>query len=324
MNNIKKLLVIAIVLSMAMVATCAFTACQDSSKGTIGIIQFGTHESLNDCYNGIILGLKEELGDDFNNYKIELQNSNFDPSASGAQANEFVGKNVSLIGAIATPSAMAAASAAQDAQIPVVYCAVSDPKSAGLTTMENVTGTSDLLDYASQLALFKAFIPTVDKIGVLYTTTEANSAAQLAELERHASELGIEIVSKSITNANEIPSATDVLLTEEGLDCITNLTDNTVVGALDVILEKTNALNIPVFGSEIDQVKAGCLASASVDYVALGKTTGIMMAKILKGEITATNDEAKQIEESFNCYNSSVASTLGFTVPSIAGRDIAE
>ena len=62
MKNIKKLLVIAIVLSMAMVATCAFTACQDSSKGTIGIIQFGTHESLNDCYNGIILGLKEELG----------------------------------------------------------------------------------------------------------------------------------------------------------------------------------------------------------------------------------------------------------------------
>lgn len=77
-------------------------------KKKIGIIQFGEHDSLNDCYNGIIEGLKEGLGSDFSNYKIELQNSNFDARTSAAQANTFVSKNVKIIGAIATPSAMAA------------------------------------------------------------------------------------------------------------------------------------------------------------------------------------------------------------------------
>lgn len=291
------------------------TGCSFNKK-TIGIIQFGSHESLNDCYNGMIDGLKEELKDEFDNYVIDRQISNFDASTSAAQASSFVSKNVNAIGAIATPSAMAAASAAKGA-IPVVYCAVSDPVAAGLTTMKNVTGSSDLLDFDFQFDLIKSFIPTVSKIGVLYTLSEANSISQIEVLESKANALNIEIVKQAITNANEIPTATDTLLSKN-IDCITNLTDNTVVGALDIILTKTNANNIPVFGSEIDQVKSGCIASASLDYVYLGKQTGIIMAKVLKGELQASNDNAIKIDSSFNCYSAKVASQLGITLPDVS------
>ena len=292
----------------------SFASCNNNKK-TIGIIQFGTHESLNDCYNGMVNGLKEELKDQFDNYVIERQNSNFDAATSAAQANTFVSKNVSIIGAIATPTAMAAASAAKG-NIPVVYCAVSDPVSAGLTTLDNVTGSSDLLDFDGQLALIKSFIPNVSKIGVLYTLGEANSISQIETLDNKAEALNIEIVRQAITNASEIPTATDTLL-NKNIDCITNLTDNTVVGALSIILEKTNAKMIPVFGSEIDQVKSGCLASASLDYVALGEKTGAIMAKVLKGEAKASNDIAIKIEDSFNCYSAKVAEQLGITLPDV-------
>jgi len=302
-------------MSAALLAgSLSFTAC-NSNKKTIGIIQFGTHESLNDCYNGMVDGLKEELKDEFDNYVIDRQNSNFDASSSAAQANTFVSKRVSIIGAIATPSAMAAASAAKGT-IPVVYCAVSDPTSAGLTTMDNVTGSSDLLDFDGQLSLIKTFIPTVSKIGVLYTLSEANSLSQIETLRTKAQALNIEIVTQAITNASEIPTATDTLL-NKNVDCLTNLTDNTVVGALDIILAKTNAKKIPVFGSEIDQVKSGCLASASLDYVALGQKTGAIMAKILKGDAKASNDIAIKIEDSFNCYSEKVANDLGITLPDV-------
>ena len=129
-----------------------------------------------------------------------------------------------------------------------------------------------------------------------------------------AEALNIEIVTQAITNASEIPTATDTLLSKN-VDCLTNLTDNTVVGALDIILAKTNAKKIPVFGSEIDQVKGGCLASASLDYVALGEKTGAIMAKILKGDAKASNDIAIKIEDSFNCYSEKVANDLGITLP---------
>ena len=300
-------------MSLALLAgSLSFTAC-NSNKKTIGIIQFGTHESLNDCYNGMVEGLKEELKEEFDNYVIDRQNSNFDAASSAAQANTFVSKRVDIIGAIATPSAMAAASAAKGT-IPVVYCAVSDPTSAGLTTMDNVTGSSDLLDFDGQLSLIKTFIPTVAKIGVLYTLSEANSLSQIETLRTKAQALNIEIVTQAITNASEIPTATDTLLSKN-VDCLTNLTDNTVVGALDIILAKTNAKKIPVFGSEIDQVKSGCLASASLDYVALGQKTGAIMAKILKGDAKASNDIAIKIEDNFNCYSEKVANDLGITLP---------
>lgn len=302
-----------IFMSVALLASSlSFTAC-NSNKQRIGIIQFGTHESLNDCYNGMVKGLKEELKDQFDDYVIDRQNSNFDAASSAAQANTFVSKRVSIIGAIATPSAMAAASAAKGT-IPVVYCAVSDPASAGLTTMENVTGSSDLLDFDGQLSLIKTFIPAVAKIGVLYTLSETNSLSQIETLRTKAEALNIEIVTQAITNASEIPTATDTLL-NKNVDCLTNLTDNTVVGALDIILAKTNAKKIPVFGSEIDQVKGGCLASASLDYVALGEKTGAIMAKILKGDAKASNDIAIKIEDSFNCYSEKVANDLGITLP---------
>ena len=302
-------------MSAALLAgSLSFTAC-NSNKKTIGIIQFGTHESLNDCYNGMIKGLEDELKEEFNNYVIDRQNSNFDPAVSAAQASSFVSKRTSIIGAIATPSAMAAASAAKGS-IPVVYCAVSDPKSAGLTEMKNVTGSSDLLDFDSQLALIKSFIPDVDKIGVMYTLGEANSLSQIETLDEKAKALNIEIVRQAITNASEIPTATDTLL-NKNVDCLTNLTDNTVVGALEIILAKTNAKKIPVFGSEIDQVKNGCLASASLDYVTLGERTGAIMAKILKGEATASNDIAIKIEDSFNCYSAKVPTQLCITLPEV-------
>ncbi len=315
----KKLLK-TILASIALTASAlSFSAC-NSNKKTIGIIQFGTHESLNDCYNGMIKGLKEELKETFDDYFIDRQNSNFDAASSAAQANTFVSKKASIIGAIATPSAMAAASAAKGT-IPVIYCAVSDPKAAGLTEMNNVTGSSDLLDFDSQLSLIKSFIPIVGKIGVLYTLGEANSISQIETLDSKAKALNIEIVRQSITNASEIPTATDTLL-NKGVDCLTNLTDNTVVGALDVILSKTNAKKIPVFGSEIDQVKGGCLASASLDYVVLGEKTGTIMAKVLKGEAKASNDIAIKINDSFNCYSDKVAKQLDIKVPEIEMRNV--
>lgn len=306
----KKLFMTAALLA----GTLSFTGCNSKEK-IIGIIQFGTHESLHDCYMGMITGLANVLGEDFNSYNISHQNSNFDASSSAAQANTFVSKHASIIGAIATPSAMAAASAAKGT-IPVVYCAVSDPESAGLTTMDNVTGSSDLLDFDSQLDLIKTFVPNVSKIGVLYTLSEANSLSQIETLKTKAQALNIDIVTQAITNASEIPTATDTLL-NKNVDCLTNLTDNTVVGALDIILAKTNAKKIPVFGSEIDQVKAGCLASASLDYVTLGQRTGEIMGKILKGEAKASNDIAIKIEDSFNCYSLKVATDLGINLPDV-------
>ena len=51
--------------------------------------------------------------------------------------------------------------------------------------------------------------------------------------------------------------------------------------------------------------------------MALGEQTGRIMAKILKGEIKASNDYAISVEDSFNCYSEKVAKLLGITLPDL-------
>ena len=94
-----------------------------------------------------------------------------------------------------------------------------------------------------------------------------------------------------------------------------NLLDNTIVGKLESnILPLTNAKKIPVFGSEIEQVKVGCAASASIDYVTVGKSAGTAAAAILGGKSVADIPVAT-ITDPANYYNSEVCRTLGLTVP---------
>ena len=85
---------ISLLLAAALVLTFvfAFSACAGTDKKpVIGIIQFGSHGSLNNCYDGIMEGLKAN-GIDPEKYTIEHVDSNFDASVSQSQAKTFVNK----------------------------------------------------------------------------------------------------------------------------------------------------------------------------------------------------------------------------------------
>lgn len=288
------------------------------SDYTIGISQFAEHGSLDNCREGFLEGLKSAGIEEGVNLTVEYQNSQADTGTASTIADNFVSKNVDLICAIATPSAQAAYNSAMDSEIPVVYTAVTDPVAAKLakddgTAVGNVTGTSDELPIKAQLEMIREMMPDAKKIGILYTTSEANSVSALAKYDDLAGDYGFEIVEKGISQTADISLAADELLGE--VDCLTNLTDNTVVASLATILDKANAKKIPVFGSEIEQVKIGCLAAEGLDYVALGKQTGKMAAKILKGEKKASDMQFETITEPGFYVNNEVAKNLGITVP---------
>ena len=146
---------------------------------------------------------------------------------------------------------------------------------------------SDDDDGRAQLETIRAMLPDAKKIGILYTTSEVNSLSTIETYKSLAPDYGFEIVESGISTAADIPLALDALLGK--VDCLTNLTDNTVVSALALVLDKANAAGKPVFGSEIEQVKLGCVAAEGLDYVALGRQTGLMAAKVLKGEVKASD-----------------------------------
>lgn len=315
--------VIAGFLALTMV-TMGMTGCGSSTESsekesyTIGISQFAEHGSLDNCREGFLEGLEEEGITEGENLNIEYKNAAADMGTTGQISDSFVSDKVDMICAIATPSAQSAYNAAMDAEIPVIYTAVTDPVEAELasedgTAVGEVTGTSDKLPVEEQLKMIRAMLPEAKKLGIMYTTSEANSVSAIEEYKSLVSDYGFELVEKGITVTADVALAADDLLSK--VDCITNLTDNTVVASLPTILDKANEKKIPVFGSEIEQVKIGCLAAEGIDYIALGKQTGKMAAQVLKGEKKASELNFETITEPGFYVNYKVAENLGITVP---------
>lgn len=284
----------------------------------IGIAQFAEHGSLDNCREGFLAGLKEAGIVEGKNLKVNYQNAQADMGIANQIAQAMSSDKVDLICAIATPMAQAAYNAAQPVNIPVIFTAVTDPVAAALakedkTPVGSITGTSDKLPIEAQLKMIRELMPQAKKIGILYSTSEVNSETCVAEYKELAGKYGFEIVASGINTSADIPLAADSLVSR--VDCLTNLTDNTVVSSLAIVLDKANAKKIPVFGSEIEQVKLGCAAAEGLEYFELGKQTGKMAAQVLKGEKKIEEMNFAVIEKSSLFINSDVLQKLGIAVP---------
>ncbi|HKM33976.1 MAG TPA: ABC transporter substrate-binding protein [Lachnospiraceae bacterium] len=308
--NGKRMLVFITVACMALgMAGCGSKGNQITK---IGISQYGEHTSLDNCREGFLAGLRQAGLVEGTDFEVDYQNAGFDDSIATQIGQSFSANHVDLMVAIATPSATACYAAAEDKDIPVIFTAITDPVIAGLTG-GNVTGTSDKLPVEAQLDLIRKMQPDAVTIGIIYTTSEQNSVSAVEEYNAKAGDYGFTINAIGVTAQAEVTQATDKLI-HDGVDCISNLTDNNVVGVLASILEKTNEAGIPIYGSEIEQVKLGCVAAAGIDYYKLGIQTGVMAAKVMKGEAKCDDIPYETISQYGIYINSQALSDMNLTV----------
>ena len=305
--------IVSIIIAVALILTAAVSFAETYR---IGIGQFAQHGSLDNCYQGFIEGLAQAGIVEGENLKVDLQNAQADMGIAQQIAAQFAASRVDMVVGIATPMAQACYNAASGS-IPTIFTAVTDPIAAGFADASGaasgeVTGTSDALPIKAQLETIRAMLPDAKKIGILYTTSEVNSISAIEIYKSLAPEYGFEIVESGVSTIADIPLALDALLSK--VDCLSNLTDNTVVSALALMLDKANAAGKPVFGSEIEQVKLGCVAAEGLDYIALGRQTGLMAAKVLKGEAKASEIPYEIITEPGLYVNSAALEKFGIVL----------
>ncbi len=200
-------------------------------------------------------------------------------------ARKFAGDAPDVIVAIATPSAQAAVAATKT--IPVVFSAVTDPVSAKLVSNwekpgANVTGTSDMAPVDKHLAVIKRLVPGLKRLGFLYNPGEVNSVSSLEAMRKAASAVGVEVLEGAAPKSSEVLAAARSLIGKA--DAFYVPTDNTVVSAFEAVVKVGIDAKVPVFAGDTDSVERGAVAALGFNYYGVGRQTGEMVARILKGE----------------------------------------
>lgn len=260
------------------------TNAENKDVKKIGIVQIVEHPSLDTIRYSIIDELEKQGFKDGENIKIDYQNAQGDQSNLNSICKKFVGDEVDLIVAIATPSAQAAAAATKD--IPIIFSAVTDPLAAKLVAdlnkpEANVTGTSDAVPINKVLELCKELTPDIKSIGFLYTSSEVNSKSAIDEAKALAGDFDLTYEEVTITNTSELQQAATSLAAK--VDAIYTPTDNTIASAMPILAEIGRQTGKPVYVGADSMVTDGGYATIGVNYADLGVITAEMIVKVLNG-----------------------------------------
>lgn len=279
----------------------------------IGVTQIMEHLALDSARVGFEKALKDN---GYGDVKIDYQNAQGDFGTAQMIANSFAQGKKDLIYAISTPSAQAAYNVTK--KIPIVITAVTDVKAAGLVG-DNITGTSDATSIYKQLETITKILPKAKKVGIIYNTSEQNSQVQVASAKEESKKLGLEIIETGVTNVNDMAMGLDSLL--DKVDVLYTPTDNLVVSATPLVLDKANRKNVPVVGCIEDQVAQGALITDTIDYEKLGYQTGEMAIRVLKGE-EPKNMPVETLKNTQLIVNKKAAEKYGIDLGALEGAKL--
>jgi putative ABC transport system substrate-binding protein len=304
-----------------LISTCvllggiAFGAPAFAEDAFVAVTAIVEHPALDAARDGVRDELKAAGYEEGKNLRFIYESAQGNPGTAVQIAQKFVGENPSVIVPISTPSAQAVISATTD--IPIVFTAVTDPLGAKLIgNLEkpggNVTGMSDLSPIGKQIDLIHQIVPTARKIGVPFNPGEANAVTLVGLVKEKAAGMGLEVVEAPAPKSSDVQAAAQSLVGK--VDVIYVPTDNTIVSALEAVIGVGIDNKLPVFAGDTDSVKRGAIAAIGFDYYDVGRQTGKIVVRILKGE--KPGDIAVQgIEITQLFVNPGAAEKMGITLP---------
>ncbi|AQX16605.1 sugar ABC transporter substrate-binding protein [Tessaracoccus lapidicaptus] len=293
--------------------TPAATGTEEKPSVSVGAVTIVSHPSLDAVYEGIKEGLADAGYVDGENLTLEFQNPQGDQATLTNIANTYAASDHDIFVALATPPAQALAQVIQDR--PIVFASVTDPVAAGLVDdLEapgaNVTGTSDQLPTDRQLQVIQQILPDVETVGIVYSSAEVNAQVQAEAAIEAGKELGIEVLTATITNSSEVQQAAESL----DVDAYFVVVDNTVVSAMESMVQVAEQRQRLLVTSDPDSVQRGAAAALATDYRAQGVQTAGMIARIIEGADPASTpvEFAESLELS---VNPAAAERMGVTLP---------
>jgi len=298
--------------ALTLAAVCAAPAL--AADKTVLVTSITEHPALDAVRDGAKDELKAEGFEAGKNLKWEFQSAQGNAGTAGQIAKKFVGDNPDVIVAIATPSAQPMVAGTKS--IPIVYSAIADPIAAQLVKSwgpsgTNVTGLSHMLDPVKQVEIIKQVVPNAKRVGIVYNPGEANSVSALNGIKAVLEKQGMTLVEAAAPRTVDVAPAAKSLIGK--IDVMYTTTDNNVVSTFESLAKVCNDAKIPLIASDTGSVKRGAVAALGVNFYDLGRQTGKIVARILKGE--KPGDIPSSTSKNLELYvNTSAAQKQGVTL----------
>ena len=309
-----------IALALAAMMLFSLAACGsgddsgDAKTYTVGICQLVQHPALDAATQGFKDVLTEEFGDAVT---FEEGNAAGDSATCATICNGFVSNSVDLILANATASLQAAAAATNE--IPVLgtsiteYGVALEIENFNGTVGGNISGTSDLAPLDQQAAMIQELFPDAKNIGILYCSGEPNSVYQADVVKAELEKADLTVKIYTFADSNDVAAVTKTACDEN--DVLYIPTDNTAASCTEAINNVAQPAGVPIVAGEEGICKGCGVATLSISYYELGRTTGEMAVKILKGEADISTMPIEYYPNPVKKYNATLAQALNVTIP---------
>ena len=258
----------------------------------IGIMLWKSIHIYQDNVDGLRKGLKESgLKFDW-----ELLNAYKNEEKAYKILDYFVDSNKSLIISFGSWGSVIASE--YNVNIPVVVLGVNSPVPYGLADnnnmpSSNMTGSSYYIDPIKQISYFKEIYPQLKTLGIVYSSRNAASHAEVPATEEACVELGIELIKEEIHNDISDPRTEPTLEIQikqavsrliNNVDAVLIPTNSELYRNAGYLLEVTEPAQKPLFSCSLTGVQNGALAGLCSDNFKMGYKTAGIIVDILKNK----------------------------------------
>ena len=256
----------------------------------IGLLQHASTMLLDEGTRGAIDGLAENGFIDGKTIVIDKFNAQGDISVGNSIAKQMVNARYDLLLTMSTLSLQAVANANRGGKTVQVFGLVADPVVAGvgitrnnpLDHPRNLVGIGSFLPVQDAFQIARQMFPALKRVGVAWNPAEANSRAYVERAREVCQHWGIELLEATVENSNSVLEAEDSLVAR-GAEVLWIGGDVTVSVAADSVVLVGRRAHIPVFTITPGKPDRGTLFDYGTDFYQIGKQTGELATRILRG-----------------------------------------
>ena len=268
--------------------------------------------------DGLRDGLKELGLEEGKHFAMEIRDAKGDLKAVEKAARDLEREKVNLLYAINTSVTITVRRATAD--IPIVFCAGTDPVAMGLVDSfakpgGRLTGVHFLVTdlTAKRLEILKDILPKLRRVVTFYDPGNP-VARESARLGREAAQhLGVQFVERHVASVQEFQAGLGALKAGEA-DAYFQVSDAMVQSQTQLIIDTARAKRLPTVLMDESDVKKGALASYGVNYHEAGR----LSAKYIQRILTGTNPKDLPVEGVSGLelvLNLRTAREIGLTIP---------